>query len=179
MNNAILRIDFGRLAVMLLPEMLRPPRIIALLGILVKPFAALLTTLTDFRTDKLQRLKYNGQVCKLEYCLNFRFGSRDNINDLTYPKRIRILDGTDSDGKPYIIYCREVNAVYDKPKQRGERNQIILNRRSVNNQRFYNFIVECPREYLSDKRGENIEKEFAAVVNTYKTQGKTWELRII
>jgi hypothetical protein len=186
MNSNIYTVDFHRLAALLLPLPLRQERIIALCGVLAKTFTTLLAILTKYRDETMQRLRYNGQTCRLEYCLNFRFGSTDTIDDISSPDRIRILDGTQTDGKPYIIYQRDVNAIYPKPKHRGETGQIILNRRSVNNQSFYNFVVQCPRQYLTtdgsrDEKKEDPQKikQLTSVVNTYKTQGKTWELRIV
>lgn len=173
MNSKILEIKFPYLAALLLPIALRKERLLAVLSTLTIPFSAVLTLLVSMRRNKQQELKYNGQICCLEYCLNYRFGDRTEINNINYSKRIRVKDGTQSDGKPYIIYQRGVNAVYDKPKIRGERGQVILNRRSVNCATFYNFIIECPKEYYQDK-----ELEFAAVVNTYKTQGKTWTVAV-
>lgn len=174
MNSKILKIKFPYLAALLLPVELRKQRLLAVLSVLTIPFSAVLALLTGMRKEKLQELKYNGQVCRLEYCLNYRFGDRNEINNINYKDRIRVLDGTDSDGKPYIIYRRGVNAVYDKPKKRGDKGQVILNRRSVNCQRFYSFIIECPEKYYNGK-----ELEFAAVVNTYKTQSKSWTVKII
>lgn len=182
MNSKVLEIKFPYLAALLLPVELRKPRLLALLSVLMTPFSAILAALTAHRDEKLQELKYNGQVCRLEYCLNYRFGNRDQIAVINYADRIRVLDGTDSDGKPYIIYCRDVNGEYDKPKRRGEGHQIILNRRAVNNQIFYNFTVECPRRWLTKPDGSydtQRELELRAVVNTYKTQGKTWDLKVV
>lgn len=179
MNEKILGIKFHKLAVMLLPLALRKDRIIELLGVLTAPFMTLLGVLTSYRTERLQRLKYNGQTCRLEYCLNHRFGDKAHIDDPDYPDRIRVLDGTDSDGKPYIVHRRDVNALYDRPKRRGDPGQIILNRRYVNSQTFCDFYVKCPTRFLQGSGGkpdERKQKEFAAVVNTYKTQGKTWQL---
>jgi len=165
---------------MLLPMPLRKPRIMALAVILTKPFALLLAALSSFRTDKLQRLQYNGQVCRLEYCLNYRFGDIAEIGNISYERRIRVLDGTDRNGDPYIVYRRAVTARYDRPKRRGIDPQIILNHRSVNCQTFYDFIVECPVEFLDKGKGGQAytakRNEIAAVVNTYKTQGKIWLL---
>lgn len=173
MNSNILNINFGRLATLLLPMPLRTSGLTAILNVLTAPIAYILGILSGYRADKLQRLKYNGQVCRLEYCLNYRFGERSEINDLSYPDRIRVRDGTDSNGKPRIIYRRDSGEVYERVKRRGEPNQIILNRRYENNKTFYDFFVEIPAS-LRDK-----EKEIAAVVNTYKTQGKTWYLLIV
>jgi len=174
MNSKVLEIKFPYLAALLLPVNLRKERLLAVLSTLTVPFSAALTLLVGMRRNKLQELKYNGQICCLEYCLNYCFGNRTEINNINYTRRIRVKDGTTTDGKPYIIYRRGVNAVYDKPKKRGERGQVILNRRSVNCATFYNFIIECPKEYYQGK-----ELEFAAVVNTYKTQGKTWTVAVV
>lgn len=183
MNSKVLEIKFPYLAALLLPVELRKQGLLAVLSVLTIPFSAVLALLTGMRRDKLQELKYNGQVCRLEYCLNYRFGEITEIENINYKDRIRVLDGTDSDGKPYIIYKRGVNAVYDKPKIRGERGQVILNRRAVNNQTFYNFTVECPKRWLvlSDNKNKIDEQkvlELRAVVNTYKTKGKIWNLVI-
>jgi len=181
MNNKVLDISFAKLAAMLLPMPLRKPRIMALAAILAKPFASLLAALSAFRQDKLQRLRYNGQVCRLEYCLNNRFGDIAEVDDINYARRIRVLDGTERDGTPYIIYHRAVSARYDRPKRRGIDPQITLNHRSVNCQTFYAFIIECPVEFLEKDKGTQAYtsklNEIAAVVNTYKTQGKTWLLK--
>ena len=172
MNKAILDISFTRLTAMLLPVPLRKTRIMTVVAILSGPFAALLVELKAFREDKLQRLRYNGQTCRLEYALNCLFGNTEEIDNLSYDRRIRILDGTDRNGDPYIIYRRDALSKYEFVKRRGADHQIILNRRAVNCQTFYDFIVECPVEYQ-----ENKKDEIRAVVNTYKTQGKTWLLK--
>lgn len=181
MNSKILDISFTRLTALLLPIPLRKPRVMAVASILAKPFAALLAALTGFRADKQQRLKYNGQTCRLEYCINYRFGNIAEINDTNYDRRIRVLDGAERDGKPYIIYRREVTAIYERPKRRGTERQVILNRGEVNCQTFYDFIIECPVEYLDKDKGPAAYtaklNEIKSVVNTYKTQGKTWLLK--
>lgn len=170
MNKAILDISFARLTAMLLPIPMRKPCIMAVASVIATQFAAVLAALTGYRLDILQRLRYNGQTCRLEYALNYRFGNVAEIENLSYDRRIRVLDGTDSNGVPYIIYHRNAMAVYDRPKRRNADNQIILNRREINCQTFYDFIIECPVEYLK-------KDEIRAFVNTYKTQGKMWMLK--
>lgn len=172
-NDKILKIDFVKLAVLLLPICLRTPTVIALCGVLVRPVVALLSMLSVFRADVLQRLKYNGQVCRLEYCLNYIFGDKDKIDDLDYDRRILVLDCLLPESAPYIIYRRGSEAVYDKPVLRGNYGQVILNRREVNSRSYPNFIVEAHKD---EKRNND---ELSAVVNIYKTQGKAWELQEI
>jgi len=173
MNEKLLRIEFAKLCALLLSVKLRQSRIIEVLSVLVKPFEKLLNILSEYRRDVLQRLKYNGQKCRLEYCLNYIFGDRKEIHNLKYKRRILVLDSERPESPPYIIYRRGVEIVYDKPKRRGTYGQVILNKRGVNSREWPAFIVE-PYEIADIK---NVQDELVAVTNYYKTQGKAWELQ--
>ncbi len=64
------RIDFGRLVNLLLPTMLRKPRLLAWLASLVSPVLWLYQQFLNYRLTSLQELSYNGQTALLEKCLN-------------------------------------------------------------------------------------------------------------
>ncbi len=165
MNINILQIKFPRLAVLLLPIILRQPAICALLSVLVSPFSELLTMLTKFRYTTLEQLKYNGQVCRLEYCLNSLF------TDQTGNEHIRVVDGQQQTGQPFYIYPRGSAQHIEMPMPRGtDDKHIILNYRENNAEKYYDFFVIVPQTLSIN------QTRLKAVINNYKTPGKSFKI---
>ncbi|MDB0602648.1 hypothetical protein PL373_16220 [Tenacibaculum maritimum] len=130
-------IDFNKLAVLLLPNERRKPKIISFLKALIRP-------VVDLHYDFLQRqkmdefiLNHNGQVCYLRKALNDLFDK-----DL---RRIRIGDGNQFNRN--YIYTR----AEQKPKFLGK---IFLKDKSDYKDTGVNFIVYMPKAILESRKIE-------------------------
>ncbi len=64
------RVDFPRLVWLLLPSLLRKPRLVAWFTSLTSPVAYLYQQFLSYRLDTLRELSYNGQTALLEKALN-------------------------------------------------------------------------------------------------------------
>lgn len=169
MNLNIYKTDFPKLGLMLLPSVVRHPFLAGLVSVLLSVFTELGNKIFSYREEILERLKYNGQVCRLEYCLN-RIFNRDNYGVEDTPK-ISVEDAQFYPGSLYLCYKR--NAVhYNEIPVRisSPEKHIILNRRSNNVERPVDFVVYVPWAVAID------EVRLRAVVNTYKTMSKSWRL---
>lgn len=162
MNNAILQTRMERLVILLLPTVMRKPGIIAIVCAITKPIAALYTALVRWRQNTIEELKYNGQTCRLQYCLNSILDPMD--------RRIYIVDGTTGHGMPYWVYARGHSTYNDDlPLHRGAPGRhIILNSRESNAEKHYHFYVVVPDGVNCDSQ------RLKALVNTYKLPSKTW-----
>lgn len=67
------KIDFNKLAILLLPTFLRRPVLVAFLQTLITPVSSLYDLWSVKRQDNLYRLDHNGQVCHLRKALNDTF----------------------------------------------------------------------------------------------------------
>ena len=105
------KIDFNRLALLLVPTVLRKPRVSALVQCLVSPIKFLYEEWLWEREQNLYLLKHTGQVCSLRKSLNDTFD--------VIPRRIRIGNG--------VLYRRKYlyTAVENYPRFLG-RNTTTL-----------------------------------------------------
>jgi hypothetical protein len=67
------RVDFARLAWLLLPSLLRRPRLVALAQWLTTPVASLYARFVPYEGSVRRELSYNSQVLLFELALNDRF----------------------------------------------------------------------------------------------------------
>ncbi len=67
------RVDFGRLAWLLLPSLLRRPRLMALAQWLITPISSLYARFVAYEAATRRELSYNSQVLLFETALNDRF----------------------------------------------------------------------------------------------------------
>ena len=161
--------DFPKLGIMLLPVPLRHPFLAGLLSVMLSAFTELGNMIFSYREEIMERLKYNGQVCRLEYCLN-RIFNRDNFGDESAPQ-IVVEDSQYYPGALYLCYMRGTVPYNEIPVRIGSpEKHIILNRRNRNVERPFDFVVYVPWAIAVD------EVRLTAVVNTYKTMSKTWQL---
>ena len=79
------KLDFDKLAILLLPTFLRKPRLAAYLQALITPINNLYYTWYNWRIDNIYKLERTGQICSLRGSLNDKF---DPIE-----RRIYIGDG--------------------------------------------------------------------------------------
>jgi hypothetical protein len=80
------KIDYNKLAVLLLPTFLRGDIMIRFIQVLLSPISTLHSQWMSGRSDHIYRLEHNGQVCYLRKVLNDSFD-----NQL---RRIYITDGS-------------------------------------------------------------------------------------
>jgi len=131
--NNIYRIIFFRLAIMLLPTMLRKPVIMAFLRAVYSQFDWI--DFARYRLDVNYRLTHNGQVCYLRAVLNDKFD-----NEL---RRIQIGDGLDVQWS--FIYHRDDSRKVLLP-QRQTSNAFIIGRRGTATGSAFDFTILLPDE---------------------------------
>lgn len=171
MSSNTYKTDFRKLGILLLPSCLRRPFFAGVLSALLSAFEAIRDFCLKYRGNTLERLKYNGQVCRLEYCLNRIFNS-DNFSksDPSLP-RIIVEDTQFYAGQLFLVYRRNSGINNKIPVfVDSDLEHIILNRRANNVSLPADFVVYCPKSIAINTAN------FSAVVNTYKTQGKYWQL---
>ena len=106
------RLDLPRLMVLLLPSLLRKPRLVAWLTSLTRPADDLYQQFLTYRGSTLQELAYNGQTALLEKALNDKLD-----NDL---RRIVLRNSTVYLDLLYLNFKRELQpVVYASGKQEG------------------------------------------------------------
>jgi len=157
-------IDFVKLVEMLLPTVLRMPRLIAFMSALTAPIRQIYSEFLDYRSYALNELNHNGQIIYLEKYLNDRFD-----NDL---RRIWISDGVDSES-PYYYTYREVIGPVMRTFQ--EDTDIILR---TNHEEYATaeFIVN-----IDNSVGDLFPdlNELQACIDLRKTPGTVYEINII
>ncbi len=110
--DARFRLDFPRLVWLLLPSLLRKPRLVAFVTSLTSPVAYLYQQFLGYRLDTLRELSYNGQTALLEKALNDKLD-----NDL---RRIVIRNSTVFLDPLYINFKREQQPItYATSKAEG------------------------------------------------------------
>lgn len=113
------RVNYKKLALRLLPAMLqRSYTLSGLLFAMVKPLAELQHEFLLFRDEKLNRLKYNGQVCYLQAMLNDMFDNKEG------KRPIRVEDAKDPE-LAFLIFTRE------KAEENSAKTKLFSLRQSV------------------------------------------------
>ncbi len=158
-------LDIKRLAVMLLPSVLRLPLHVGFALAIITPLSYIYKLFTGFRNDTIYRLTHDGQVCYL----------RAVANDLFDPdqRRITITDAATSSGG-VILYKRALDRAVLLP-MRASGTAVILNRRGFGGVNGYDFYVNIPLALY-----ETIDlNQLTAVINTYKLASKRFTIRYI
>lgn len=163
--------DFPRLATLLLPTPLRKPGVTALLSVLASAFSKIKALLLDWRLRTHTEMQYNGQVCRMEKCLN------DKFNDGAPPgsPRITVIDGQQTADDMQFYYRRGATPDIDFTVRLDARNDrhFMLRRRGYNAETHFDFAVVVPGTIAVD------EATLASVVNAIKAPGVSWELQRI
>ena len=148
-------LNIDKLLVLLTPNFLRKPKMVAWLRALATPLNKLLYQFQQARTADLYNLAHNSQVCYLRKALDDEFDS--------LLRRIHIEDGKQN--ARIYIYPRSTN----KPLYLGK---IFLYQRGSYIDGGVDFVVVLPRGLEYDKY------KLEALVNFYKLAGKRWTIRI-
>ena len=88
------RVDFEHLVRLLLPALLRKPRLVNWLWALLSPLLDLYAAFLAYRAATLRELSYNGQTLVLQECLNDKFD--------TSLRRIRVVNA-DTELVPFYV----------------------------------------------------------------------------
>lgn len=155
------QVDFKKLAILLLPTMLRKPVLGSLVQLVISPVSSIHTRFLSYRKDNLYRLQHNGQVCYLQAALNDKFDPID--------KRIVI---TDADVVEVgFIYWREEERLEGVPMRLD--GAYIVSSRGYSGVDGFDFIVKVPAEIM------NNEQQIRALVNVFKLAGKQFDITIL
>lgn len=162
MNNNIYNIIYSKLVTWLTPSVLRKPKILAWLGIIIAPVQYIYQDLLRFRTAKLYELGITPQVCYLQKLLNDKYDYAQ--------RRIKIVDAidgaiwwifTDAENKPQPIYTdaeNESQYIFTDGECGG-----LLN----------DFIVEVPSAVTFNLN------EMVSLLTNYKLASKQFAIQII
>jgi len=148
-------IDINRIALLLIPGVIRQPKLQAFLLALLAPIRNLYGKFVPFRLNDLYRLGHNGQVCYLEAALNDAFDPDQ--------RRIYISDG-DSYNQQYIYTEAE--------QQNRYLGTLFLRAEGDYQEGSRDFVVVVPMDFRDDLYGFQI----MAVLNFYKLASKRYEI---
>lgn len=151
------KVDYNKLAILLLPTILRKPRTIAFVHSLVFPISELHYSWSQFRAYNLYKVEHNGQVCKFRKALNDRFDQTE--------RRIYITDGNKF--KREYLYTTAEN----RPKYLGV---IYLHQTDDYADTGVDFIVHVPAAIVSGQFFELV-----ALIEFYKLGGKRYKIESI
>ena len=171
MREEVYKTDLQKVGIMLLPTPLRKPGIAAVLNVLTWIFAEIMDALRKYRDNTFTHIKYNGQVCRLELCLNNMFNNENQEPGIT------VTDGQHDIEESYYLYLRGTALSIEMPIRMDtnppKERHIILNSREKNSVKRYDFIVTVPAEIpINDAKTNQLK----SVVNTLKAPGKSWML---
>jgi len=150
------KIDYNRLAVMLLPTFLRRDRMTAWLRSLLTPVSSLYDDWFAFRLRNIYQLAHNGQVVYLRAALNDSFDPSD--------RRIQIIDGNKFKRK----------FIYTNPEQKPRfLGMIFINRSADFADTGVDFIVAVPNDLMFN------QVDMDALINFYKIASKRYKIDIL
>ncbi len=161
--NTIYRINFVRLAALLLPTMLRKPLIITYLRAMYSQFE--LIPFLRFRDTTTYRLTHNGQVCYLRAVLNDRFDPHTGLEPENQRRRIIIEDGAEMISN--LVYWRETGILTGVPA-RGS-GSLLIGRRGSTQSGGYDFTVRVPLDVWNDAQKMAVMPE---LIREYKLASK-------
>ncbi len=157
-------IDYKKLAVMLLPIVLRKAVITVFVYVLVKPVQMTANAFDKYRTDTDYRLSHNCQVCYLRAMLNDKFD----------PLQRRIVI-TDVPAVPSLLLYRRSQNRFQMAPLRSSGTAIKVGRRGYGGIDGYDFSIIVPQELLQDTIYN--EDRLRALVDTYKLASKRYTIQ--
>jgi hypothetical protein len=151
------KVDYNRLAVLMLPTFLRKPILVGYVQSLLVPIDKLYYKWSIFRNENLYKVQHNGQICKLRKALNDRFDPSE--------RRIYIGDGNRFE-RQYLYTTGE-----NKPRYLGT---MFLYQNSDYADTGVDFIVYAPQEIIGES-----PYELKAQIEFYKAGGKRYKIEAI
>lgn len=150
-------VDYNKLGIEFIPNMMRKPQTLALVKALVSPLSKLHYTWLQFRNDNLYKVAHNGQVCKFRKALNDRFDQTE--------RRIYIGDGQRYE-REYLYTIGE-----NRPRYFGV---MYLHKKEDYADTGIDFIVYVPTSIISSQYFELV-----ALIEFYKLGGKRYKIESI
>ena len=158
----IYNVDFKKLALLLLPTVLRKPIVFALLKSACKTCDALQANLFKFQSDCNVRMTHTSQVCHLKGILNDTFCEGTE-------KRFNIEDTAPLSGE-WIMTYKEIE-MYSDIIPLVEEYTIVYTENAIK-EIDEDFIVYYPSGVGINDKNEGYRK-MQAIVNEYRLAGKT------
>lgn len=150
-------LNIKKLSVLLLPTLLRTPKVINYVFCLIKPLEDIHYNWLQFRNDNIYKLNHNSQVCYLRKALNDRFD----------PQKRRIIIAGSQRYKSQYIYTRGEK----KPKYLG----IMYLRRSTDfGDNGVDFLVLVPAQLLDENN-----YEMKVLIDYYKLASKRYRIEAL
>jgi hypothetical protein len=164
MNERIYDISYKKLVNSLVPQVLRKPKMLALLSALTNPVVYIYNLFLINRRNNLYKLKITPQVCYVEMALNDKYDSSNRRIKIIRSKSLNpIYLYKKIESKPHFLY-RKVET--DKPKT-------WLIRKSEASDFQSDFIVQVPKDVAFD------ENEMRAVIDNYILPDKVYEISTV
>lgn len=162
MNTNIYNINFTKLVHWMVPEVLRKPRMMALLNTLVTPIAYLHNQFITNRRSNLYKLLITPQVCYVEMALNDKYDPEERRIRIVLPKSYN----------PQFLYKRiENKPIYLFRKshiQPGQYTWLVQKGEASTFQ--FDFIVKVPPTVVF------VQEEMRAVINSYILPEKVYKI---
>jgi hypothetical protein len=148
------KVDYKKLAILMLPSFLRKPILVAYLQSLLVPIDSLYYQWSVFRNDNIYKMQHNGQICYLRKALNDKFD----------PSLRRIWIGNGNRYERQYLYTTPE----DRPKYLGK---MYLHQNLDYADTGLDFIVYVPQTIID-------ESPFAlkALIDFYKAGGKRYKI---
>lgn len=154
--------DVEKWAVMQLPIVLRRPRLIALVQVVVGQVGRLVMRWSRYADDVEYEMRHNSQVCKLRALLNDRLDADQ--------RRVAIADAKPN-SEILMVYARERG----NPVMVGKGEYILAPPRGYEASRELNFVVRVPKEW----RGTEKAKRLVALVNRGKLASMRYRIEYV
>jgi len=170
--NNIYELKFDRLAVLLLPTMLRKPMVVAFLRAILSQVG--LSLFMKFRRTANYRLMHNGQVCYLRKVLNDHFDPDVGERDEDRRRRITIGDGEEV--TPTIVYWRQTERLVGVPMRANvvDDGALLIGWRGTVAGGGYDFTVRVPQEILDNREAR---LRIAVLIREYKLSSKQFLIK--
>jgi len=165
--------NLSKLSTMLIPPILRSDLLVRYASLLSVPFGSAVTGLDKQSIEVRNRLRRNGQVCKLRALLNDMFDKQE--------RRITITDGVSNAG--VIVFSRSANieqrSVYSREKNETDSTESRFVIKKVfargTSAKGVDFYVNIPADIDTEQTRINIE----SVVNNYRLATKTFKIQTL
>ncbi len=156
-------VDFKTFIQILIPNLIRKTKLIALLTVLFYPFVVIFDKFKAVREFVLLQINCTGQVIYLERLLNIIFG--DGVNTIT------ITDGSFT--IPFFLANKEESyVVYFHNKEELYQPVYLQNKEEYSSD--VDFIINIPTERYNYLLTHDLLERLKAIVNRYKIEGKTF-----
>jgi hypothetical protein len=163
MNERIYDIAYKKLVNSLVPQVLRKPKMIALLYALVNPVVYVYNLFLINRRSNLYRLMITPQVCYVEMALNDKYDSSARRIKIARPKSYNPLFLYKKiENKPVFLYKKNEGAPKTWLIQKGEASSFQ-----------FDFIVQVPATVVFDIN------EMMAVIDSYILPEKVYKISIV